>query len=297
MLSWKQISSSGLLLWPVLASLIAGSASRAAEDPVVSHGRMAKLVEREFSDLSDKTLGPRARLALETEKIKWRHGETEHFVYHFQRLTEAQKLARQAEFYYEKIQDDLAATSDLLSGKSHLILFSRADQWQSFATEAEVPRWSVGFAAGRELFLLVEAGATYLSDRLAHEMTHLVFFRFVPKRVPLWLNEGFAEYESSAAYAKFKGIGMKPPSHERVQPMEITTLTSLQTYPSDPYEVVRFYIESERLVRFLMTRHSKDQFVPFVNLLADGKEFEAALRQIYRYRKPEDLKKQLDRFQ
>ena len=63
-------------------------------------------------------------------------------------------------------------------------------------------------------------------------------------------------------------------------------------------DVARFYRESERLVRFLITRHAKESFVPFVNLLADGERFEQALLRIYsKYRTLEDFKKQFARFQ
>ena len=258
----------------------------------------AKLVETEFDKLSDRTLSDRAKLALKDDKIKWRHGETEHFVYHFQRLTEAQKMAREAEFYYWKIKEDLAVKDDLARGKSHVVIFSREDQWKIFTTDAGIPIWSVGFAVGRELFLLVEPGSSNASDRLAHEMTHLVFFRFVPKPVPLWLNEGFAEYESQAAYAKLKGVGVLAPKSGRAMPMNLDRLTSLKAYPEDPREVQSFYVESERLVRFLITRHAKESFVPFVNLLADGATFEQALLEKYtKYRKLEEFKKQFERFQ
>lgn len=280
-----------LIAWPALA------ADREAVD--AARRERAKIEEKDFEELSDTNLSQRARLALESEKIRWRHGETDHFVYHFQRITEAAKLAREAEFYYWKIKEDLVVEKDLLQGKSHIIVFSRPDQWQRFTAGAGVPPWSVGFAAGRELFMLVEAGAAYASDRLAHEVTHLVFFRFVPKRIPLWLHEGFAEYQSSAAYAKLKGIGNAPPPPSvRSEPMDLDKLTSYERYPEDPHDVARFYRESERLVRFLITRHPNEYFVPFVNLLADGATFEQALLQTYsdKHKTLDDFQKHFERF-
>lgn len=283
----------------ILALLVlACSVSAATNDTLTTMRReKARLVEKEFDQLSDKTLSDRTKLALD-DKIKWRHGETDHFVYHFQRLTEAQKLAREAEFYCWKIKEDLGVKDDLAQGKSHIVIFSREDLWKIFIADAGIPGWSVGFAFGRELFLLVEPGSSNASDRLAHEMTHLVFFRFVSKTVPLWLNEGFAEFESQAAYAKLKGVGVAAPKTGRAMPMNIDRLTSLTIYPEDPREVQSFYVASERLVRFLITRHAKESFVPFVNLLADGATFEQALLEKYtKYRKLEEFKKQFERFQ
>lgn len=279
----------------LLCALATGSCA-ATND---AHDGRAKLEERTFEALSDKTLSDKGRLALKAEDVRWKHGETAHFVYHFPRLTEAQKLSREAEFYYSRIKEDLAVENDLLEGKSHIIMFSRKDQWQVFLADAHLPDWAGAVASGREMFMLVQPGDKDASDRLAHEMTHLVFFRFVPKLVPLWLNEGFAEYESKAAYAKLKGIGLKPSDVARAGPSDLKWLTSLTAYPANPGAVVQFYRESERLVRFLISRHPKGQFVPLVNLLATGASFEEALLNAYaaQYRKLDDFNKKFDRFQ
>jgi hypothetical protein len=220
-------------------------------------------------------------------------------VYHFSRLTEAKPLARQAESNYAQIKEDLGVEKDLLEGKSHIILFSDKTKWAIFLSDAHLPDWAGAVASGRELFMLVQPGDKDAADRLAHEMTHLVFFRFVPRPVPLWLHEGFAEYESKAAYAKFKGIGLKPSDVARSSPADLKWLTSLSAYPTNPAEVVQFYRESERLVRFLISRHPRGQFVPFVNLLATGASFEEALLKAYaaQYRKLDDFKKTFARFQ
>jgi hypothetical protein len=292
-----RIANSARLL--VVVAGLAFTVRASDADPSPPPREAVKLVEKTWAQLSDRSLSRRAQLALEDEKIKWRHGETEHFVFHFQRLTEAQRLAREAEFYYSKIKNDLAVESDRLEGRSHVIMFAKEDRWRRFAMEAEVPPWAIAFASGREMFMLVEAGDRDASGRLAHEMTHLVFFRFVPKPVPLWLHEGFAEYESKAAYAKFKGIGQAPPQGQRKAAMDLQRLTSFKAYPENPGEVAQFYRESERLVRFLVTQHPRGTFVPFVNLLADGADFEEALLQTHaaRYRKLDDFKKKFDRFQ
>lgn len=276
--------------------------SMAAADRVTeseARQKRAKLVEKSFEQLSDTNLSARAQLALGSVEGKWRHGETDHFIYHFQRITEAARLAREAEFFYWKIKDDLQVTEDVLKAKSHIFLISRKDRWQVFVADARVPDWSVGFASGRELFMLAQAGASDISDLLAHELTHLVFFRFVPRPLPLWLHEGFAEYQSKAAYAKLKGIGMsRTVSNSDLPPIDVENLTDMQRYPVEPVDVMRFYRESERLVRFLITQHDRTRFVPFVNLLADGQSFEQALLKQYesKNRSLDDFKKRYQRF-
>lgn len=297
MRSWTR-SSVALIAAGVVLHANAVLADRQSENE--ARQKRAKLVEKPLAQLSDTNLSARAQIALRSVDHKWRHGETDHFIYHFQRITEASRLAREAEFFYWKIKDDLRVTGDVLKTKSHIFLMSRKDRWEIFVADARAPYWSVGFAAGRELFMLAEAGDTDISDLLAHELTHLVFFRFVPRQPPLWLHEGFAEYESKAAYARLKGIGMsRQRGKNEVAPLDVAQLTGIDAYPSEPAEVYQFYRESERLARFLVTEHDPKQFVPLVNLLADGRTFEQALLETYgsKYRSLDEFKKRYQRFQ
>jgi len=99
--------------------------------------------------------------------------------------------------------------------------------------------------------------------------------------VPLWLNEGFAEYAASRGYAAFwRARGYKAnPRSQAVNPAQwiaVTSLTSMVSYPSDELQVVTFYNESERLVRFLAAT-DKAGFLTFFEALAQGNHFDTAL--------------------
>ena len=120
---------------------------------------------------------------------------------------------------------------------------------------------------------------------LGHETAHLVIDRFYGSNVPLWLNEGYAEYISHVAYASYyRARGYD--AHPRTNPLTadsyipLDKLTNALTYPADVRDVLPFYIESEKLVRFLNAA-DKTKFQVMLDALAKGSLFENALHGAY----------------
>ncbi|MEA3186584.1 MAG: Peptidase superfamily, partial [Chthoniobacter sp.] len=116
---------------------------------------------------------------------------------------------------------------------------------------------------------------------LGHETAHLVVHRFFGSGVPLWLDEGYAEYASTRGYAAFmraRSYAAKPVSEELAPAdyVPLKTLTELSTYPTNIKQVTPFYVESEKLVRFLSATN-KQQFLAFFDALAKGNKTESAL--------------------
>jgi hypothetical protein len=112
-------------------------------------------------------------------------------------------------------------------------------------------------------------------------VAHLVVDRFFGSNVPLWLNEGYAEYVSMRGYAAFqraRNYRMRPISSavERAQFIPLVELTSALVYPQDVLRVEAFYAESERLTRFLSAA-SKPGFGVFFEAMSKGARIETAL--------------------
>ena len=125
----------------------------------------------------------------------------------------------------------------------------------------------------------------YKGNTLGHETAHLVVDRFYGSNVPLWLNEGYAEYISRVLYASFnraRGSDAHPRSStltaDSYQPLD--QLTNALTYPADERDVRAFYVESEKLVRFLNAA-DKVKFQLVLDALSKGSRFENALRAAY----------------
>ena len=173
---------------------------------------------------------------------------------------------------------------DRFDRKNHVFLFEKDEEWRQFVADAKLPEWSAGVSSRSELFFLSRQGqGDFAAGTLAHETTHCVFYRFVPRRIPMWLNEGFAEFESGNAYAKFKGIGGGSRGSGRggQAGYPLPKLLAATEYPKEPSEVHEFYRTSERLVRFIITKLDRNRFVPLVLKLADGESLEKALLEIY----------------
>ena len=148
-----------------------------------------------WDDLSDKQLTDTGRQALKIYGDAWQHAETAHFVYHVHDAKEAETVLVHAETYYGWVKETFGVRSDDEKRKSHVFVFDDKALWKSF--NARTPERLPGaeaFTNGFELFLYREPFFLEPQRVLAHEITHLVLFRFVQGTVPLFLNEGFAEF-------------------------------------------------------------------------------------------------------
>ena len=130
-------------------------------------------------------------------------------------------------------------------------------------------------------FILRNPEVKWQGSTLGHEVTHLVVHRFFGNGVPLWLNEGYAEYAASRNYAAFyraRGYASRPRSSSLPpgQFMALTQLTSLVAYPQDVLQVATFYAESEKLARFLSSV-DKRGFGVFFEALSKGNRLDSAL--------------------
>ena len=254
--------------------------------------RDVPLVEKAWEALANQDAGKDGKIALSIAPEKWKHAETENFILHFRRVTEAQKVAREVEFNLWHVATALGATKDRYSRKSHVFIFEDEQEWKKFKglLGSETMQWAASFAAGDELFLNVRGGGnsgpgtSFDSHTLAHETTHAVVSRLYrrKRRWPLWLNEGFAEYMGGASVAARKG---QPARHYQKAlgktDLSLSALESLKQYPTDMAAVHDLYDTAEKFVRFLMNDFPKDRFVTFIDAILDGKGMQTAVLEVY----------------
>lgn len=238
-----------------------------------------------FVSLSDRNISPLGNKALAIRADEWKHAESAHFVYHFFQTFIASPVAVESEFFYTIVAKELGRDTSQWQRKCHVFIFDRQEDWNQFKLSGQLDPWTGGLCAGGELFLVRDAQRKWKGDTLGHEVTHLVVHRFVGSGIPLWLNEGFAEYAASRGYAAFwRARGYKAtPRSQAVNPTQwipLASLTSMVSYPSDELQVVTFYNESERLVRFLSAT-DKPSFLKFFEALAQGNHFDTALNKAF----------------
>ncbi len=236
-----------------------------------------------FSDLSDQDLSPLGRMALSHLKDEWKHAESEHFVYHFSNEKEAETFFIHAELYYGWIKDMFGVTEDRWKKKCHIYVFEDKAVWETFRSRANaVFEGADAFTTGWELFIYRSPFWLSPKKTLAHELTHLIVFRFLDGPLPLFLNEGFAEYMSYRAIAtQFGGDEYQLRTLELLSEKQYTALSTLAGLNNYPSQIESFYRESELVVRFLIQEYSGNKFYDLLRETSRGTLFSDSLNAIY----------------
>ena len=243
------------------------------------------LPEVQFENLSDRTLTRLGQKALTVRRGEWKHGETAHFVYHFFDRPMASAVAVEAEFYYRVIAGELGRDTAQWERKCHLFLFDDEADWKLFQKSGGLDPWTGGIHGEGALFLRRNPGWQSENATLPHEITHLVLYRFFGQGIPLWLNEGFAEYAATrcrAAFYRARGFNSRPQARSVKEGhyIPLAELTTATGYPEDELQVIAFYEESQKLVRFLCAADRK-AFTGFLEAMGNGALLESAVSKCF----------------
>jgi hypothetical protein len=244
---------------------------------------LSALPEVEFSQLSQRDPNPLGEKALALQPEQWKHGETEHFIYHFVNSYVVTPISVEAEFHYRVVAKELQREQPPGDTKSHIYVFERPGDWQQFQTLGRLEKWSGGIHSQGSLFIVRNPSYKFSGNTLGHEIAHLILHRFYSDGIPCWLNEGFAQYVSKgaqASYQRARGYIAKPHS-QAIAALDLIPLTALVAMTQPPPDRVEiFYDESERLVRFLASS-DKPNFLTLLDALARHQPFESAFLRIY----------------
>ena len=254
------------------------------EDEESTQGLQA-LPEVEFSALSQADRNPLGAKALAIRPSDWKHGETEHFIYHFIHSYVATPISVEAEFHFRVIAEELGReTMPGGTEKSHIYIFEKPDDWKLFQTHARLEPWTGGIHSHGSLFIVRDPAFKFANNSLGHEIAHLIVFRLYGRPLPRWLEEGFAEYASRIARASYqRARNYDARARSRSIPTDqfipLAQLTALIDYPPSA-QIGVFYNESERLVRFLAAADS-DRFRALLDAVGNGEAFDTALSRTY----------------
>jgi hypothetical protein len=234
-----------------------------------------------LASLSDHNLSIMGKVALSIRPSEWQHSESANFVYHYIHSFVATPVSVEAEFYYRVIAKELQRDTTQWEKKSQIFIFEDPADWAEFQRKAYLDPWTGGIHSNNDLFIIRNPAFKFKGHSLGHEVTHLVIYRFFGNGIPLWLNEGYAEFASLRAHASFmKARGyvafIPGPKFSEADFIPLKTLTEILTYPKDDHQVEVFYSESEKLVRFLASEDSA-KMVEFIDQMAKGNRFDSAL--------------------
>jgi hypothetical protein len=250
---------------------------------LASPAAAAEIPSLEWKALSDTDITPVGKAALSYKKGEWKHAETKHFVYHYTDAREAETVYVHAEIYYGWVKDIFGVSEDRWKKKAHIFVFQDPEDWTDFLAKNRPGMEASAFTNGFELF--IRRDPFYLAPMriLAHEITHVIVFRFLDGPIPLFLNEGFAEFISYRALAMQAGKSefdmrtLQLISQQDFIPLE--RLAEMKDYPQGKIDT--FYRESEWLVRTLILKHDQSLFYALLMDVSGGKRFEDSLRQRY----------------
>ncbi|MFC1658530.1 peptidase MA family metallohydrolase [Candidatus Omnitrophota bacterium] len=238
---------------------------------------------------------------------EWRELKGDHFIIYFeQKQNFASKVLRKAEANYERIASDLgyARYSNFWTWSNRVKIYIYPDQ-KSYVTHTGQPEWSYGMADYDKKEILGCSGSQdFLNSILPHEIAHLIFRDFVGFKgeVPLWLDEGVAQWEEEVSRDRIKKairdclqrralLSLSDIMDMDIRLIKDTDRIHLRTTRIEGKHsfiiidgenlIHLFYLQSASLVGFLIERYGSDKFTNFCRELRDGKRLEEALCSAY----------------
>ena len=136
-----------------------------------------------------------------------------------------------------------------------------------------------GMAFGNERVLLVYGGDANVEGTTRHEFAHLLVDDAVGgllSTVPLWLNEGLAEYSSAAARTDTEEILAYRLPEDQIRP-----LWHLQSFSGKPGEIIDAYQQSLSVVAYLISAHGEEKVAETLRALRSTLDIDKALQQVY----------------
>lgn len=190
---------------------------------------------------------------------------------------EADVVAAGLEEYYKRFLKDLECGSMLKKKPQVYIFASRQDYLDKVKALGYNVENTGGIAIPRSARKPAEI-YSFLSDNLLdevlpHELTHLLFREITAglktnATIPLWLNEGMAEYEKKTK--RYKSEVKRALSENALIPLK--EVVGYTAYPADLNKNRFFYAESASIVEFLLTRYGGSKFISFSRKLVTGKK-------------------------
>jgi len=224
----------------------------------------------------------------------WNTRWTSHFLIHQENSRSAKGVGAEMEKIFRGLRKELWSLSSWMdTEKVEVYLYK--DRKSYLEGRFKPPEWSGGmvYKSGRRGAQWSLAVYEPFSPKtVAHELTHLYFasfFKRVPGRLPLWLNEGLAVMMVEETAGRVKPSYRGPPVDKAI-PAEV--FLKLKKIPnSDSGSVQDFYSQAHSVVRFLKKGNSPFKFEKFCRQLRDGEQVERALFSAYGFGSMEKFEK------
>lgn len=243
-------------------------------------------------------------------QTSWIEIRSDHFIIYYldkEHQNFAEEIAKKAEEYYNLVAAGLGYVrySNFWKWENRVKIFIYPNH-EEYLKATNKPQWSHGMADYvRKEILSYFWGSGFLDSLLPHEIGHLVFRDFVgfKSEVPLWLDEGVAQWQEKGSRAK-RQLLLKEFFHKNLL-LSVDDLMSLDIRNVKEQEriyirsinlkdnkhnflflsgnklVELYYLQAFSLVGFLIEQHTGESFAVFCRQLRDGKTVAEALKFAY----------------
>jgi len=212
-----------------------------------------------------------------------------------------------AEDYYSLIATDLGYPrySEFWTWEKRVKIYIYPDK-ESFLKATDQPKWSHGMADyNKKQIVSYLSSGTFIDTILPHEIAHLIYRDFVgfEGEIPLWLDEGVAQWEEAGNKEKIKSMikelyskdaivsidDMMRVDVRRIKENDRVFIRPTTTKDGNPGVLIldsgtfvnTYYIQAASLVGFLIEKFGSVEFANFSRQLRDGKNLEDALTSVY----------------
>lgn len=242
------------------------------------------------------------------DKFDWKELKGTHFIVYFTgEESFARDVLNSAERYYTRIAADLgyARYQDFWTWEKRCRIYVYPDH-DSFLKSTGGAEWSHGLAEYNTKTIVSYAWHEgFLDSLLPHEIAHLIFRNFIGFKgeVPLWLDEGVAQWEEEAKRPQMKAMirelynseslltikDMMKLDIRRLKDKEGVHVRAALTKDGSPGVVFlgndnlinTYYLQAVSMVGFLIEKYGGESFTAFCRELRDGETLEEALKSAY----------------
>ena len=216
----------------------------------------------------------------------------EHFVVYSDPAIDSQwakDVLRKAERYYVAIANTVgyARYQNFWTWDERVKIIIYADQ-KSYMEETHQPSWSTGFVlrdyrlfSSRVIVSYLQE-SDFLTNVLPHEISHLILRDFIgtDKEIPLWLDEGLAQYFEDSRRSDAERIVKLLVGNQKQLPLSELFTKDIKE-EKEEWRVLQFYAQSISLVDFLISKYGSQSFGELCRYLKNDRDFEGALKGAY----------------
>lgn len=245
------------------------------------------------------------------EEVKWKELKGTHFIVYFSgEESFARDVLNKSETYYTRIAQELgyARYADFWTWEKRckIYIYPNHEAFKKFLNDSGEVEWSHGIAEYHtKTIYSYEWHEGFLESLLPHEIAHLIFRDFIGFKgeVPLWLDEGVAQWEEEAKRPQMKAMvldlyekgglltikDMMKLDIRYLQKKEGVHVRAALTKDGSPSVVFlstdnlinTYYLQAVSMISFLVEKYGSESFTEFCRELRDGESLANALKSAY----------------